>query len=197
MEWAWVAALAVLWLLVLFVAFIVLGLLRQLSYANWRIEQLAATMPSRIRRDGLSPGRSAPEFTLPAADGGEVSLSDFAGRRVLLVFTQPGCGPCEQIVPALNDLERRGPVRTVVISNGELAATRAWAAEHVALFPVLSQEHFRVSRQYEVFATPFAFAVDERGRIAAKGIVNTGEHIRFLLEGMRDGPAEPAKTAAS
>jgi thioredoxin-dependent peroxiredoxin len=43
----------------------------------------------------LAPGEKAPAFTLPDAQGREVSLSDFAGRRVILYFypaaSTPGC----------------------------------------------------------------------------------------------------------
>ncbi|MFC4603290.1 thioredoxin-dependent thiol peroxidase [Rhodococcus kronopolitis] len=43
----------------------------------------------------LSPGDAAPEFTLPDADGKEVSLSDFRGRKVIVYFypaaSTPGC----------------------------------------------------------------------------------------------------------
>ncbi|MDT4964089.1 MAG: thioredoxin-dependent peroxiredoxin, partial [Pseudonocardiales bacterium] len=34
----------------------------------------------------LSPGDKAPEFTLPDADGNDVSLNDFRGRRVVVYF---------------------------------------------------------------------------------------------------------------
>jgi thioredoxin-dependent peroxiredoxin len=43
----------------------------------------------------LSPGDTAPEFTLPDADGKPVSLSDYRGRSVVLYFypaaATPGC----------------------------------------------------------------------------------------------------------
>lgn len=43
----------------------------------------------------LTEGQSAPEFTLPAADGSTVSLSDFRGRHVIVYFypaaMTPGC----------------------------------------------------------------------------------------------------------
>jgi peroxiredoxin Q/BCP len=43
----------------------------------------------------LEPGDTAPDFTLPAADGSTVSLSDFRGRRVVLyaypAAMTPGC----------------------------------------------------------------------------------------------------------
>ncbi len=34
----------------------------------------------------LTPGSVAPPFTLPAHDGSQVSLADFAGKRVVLWF---------------------------------------------------------------------------------------------------------------
>ncbi|GAA2396674.1 thioredoxin-dependent thiol peroxidase [Streptomyces glaucosporus] len=43
----------------------------------------------------LQPGDTAPAFTLPDADGNPVSLSDYAGRRVIVYFypaaLTPGC----------------------------------------------------------------------------------------------------------
>ena len=34
----------------------------------------------------IEPGTEAPDFTLPDQDGNDVSLSDFAGRRLVIVF---------------------------------------------------------------------------------------------------------------
>jgi hypothetical protein len=45
----------------------------------------------------------------------------------------------------------------------------------------LIQERFELCRRYEVFATPFAFLIDEQGIIASKGIVNNRQHIEFVL----------------
>jgi peroxiredoxin Q/BCP len=43
----------------------------------------------------LSPGDVAPDFTLPDADGTDVSLSDYRGRKVIVYFypaaMTPGC----------------------------------------------------------------------------------------------------------
>jgi hypothetical protein len=79
-----------LWLLVLGLSFLLLGALRALSLLRWRLEQLEAPTPSRLGRSGLQPGKKAPAFTLPAVAGGEISLHDFTGRKVFLVF---GCNP--------------------------------------------------------------------------------------------------------
>jgi methylamine dehydrogenase accessory protein MauD len=187
MEIIWLTAFLALWAVVLFLAFLLLGALRALGLLRWRLEQLEATTPRRLGRDGLKPGKRAPDFTLPSADGKEVALHDFAGRKVLLVFTQSGCSPCQKIVPELNRLGKSGESQVVVVNNGDAEATRKWSAEVGARFPVLAQEKFSISKKYEVFATPFAFLIDEKGVIASKGIINNRQHIRYVLSGRRVG----------
>src|SRR4051812_45658996 len=62
---------------------------------------------SRIKRDGLAPGTPAPDFRVPRIGGGELSLADYRGRRVLLVFSDPHCAPCMVMAPRLEQLSRR------------------------------------------------------------------------------------------
>jgi methylamine dehydrogenase accessory protein MauD len=174
-----------LWALVLALGFLLLGTLRALGLLRWRLEQLEATTPSRLGRSGLKPGKKAPDFTLPSVAGTEVALSRFAGRKVLLVFVQPGCGPCREITPELNRLQGKGELHVLVVSNGDQEAAGKWAEEVQARFPVVRQERLSLSRRYEAFATPFAFLIDEKGVIASAGLVNTKQHIGFVVAGRR------------
>jgi len=181
---------------VLGLAFLVLGALRALGVLTWRLDQMEAMRPSRIGREGLKIGRKALDFTLPAASGGERSLAGFAGRKVLLVLTQSGCGPCMEIVPELNRLHDQGEYQVLVVNNGEPEATRDWATETKARFPVLSQEKFSLSKRYEVFVTPFAFLIDEQGIVTSKGIAGNKQYLGYVLSGAGNRPghdeAEPA-----
>ncbi|HEX5102570.1 MAG TPA: TlpA disulfide reductase family protein [Pirellulaceae bacterium] len=187
----------VLLLALLVLGFLVLGTLRALGVVNWRIDQLQATTPSRIGRDGLRIGKQAPDFTLPGQERHDVSLHEFQGRKVLLVFTQAGCGPCHDIVPELNRLHDRGECQVVGINNGELGEAAIFAAETGARFPVLAQEKFSLSKRYQVFATPFAFFIDEQGVIRSKGTVAMRQHLGYVLSGIgqtgqvHGGDAEP------
>jgi methylamine dehydrogenase accessory protein MauD len=198
----WLLSYVILWLVLLFLGFLLLGALRALALLRWRLEQLEAITPTRVGRGGLKPGKTAPDFTLPAADGGDASLHDFAGRRVFLVFTQSGCKPCHRILPELNKLQRGGDVQVLVVNNGEPEETQRWADEAHAAFPVLAQQQYTVSKRYEMYATPFAFLIDERGVITSRGIINNGKHIGFVLSGAGDAAkhgqaeAEPATAEA-
>ena len=187
-----------LWVVVLALGFLLLGTLRVLGLLRWRLEQLEATTPSRLGRNGLKPGKKAPDFTLPSVTGADVALSGFAGRKVLLVFVQPGCGPCRLITPELNRLQGDGEVQVVVVSNGDGEANRKWAGEVRARFPVVTQERLSLSRRYEAFATPFAFLVDERGVIRSSGIVNSKQHLGFVLAGRGSaGTPEPVDAGST
>lgn len=44
----------------------------------------AQSGPSDLNR--IQPGQAAPDFTLKTADGRSLSLSDFRGKNVVLVF---------------------------------------------------------------------------------------------------------------
>jgi peroxiredoxin len=61
---------------------------------------------SRIKRDGLKAGTPAPDFRLPRLDGGELSIYELRGKRVLLVFSDPHCGPCNALAPHLEKFHR-------------------------------------------------------------------------------------------
>jgi methylamine dehydrogenase accessory protein MauD len=187
-----------LWGIVLVLSFLLLGTLRAVALLRWRLAQLEARTPRRLGRNGLKPGRKAPDFTLPSVEGTEVALHDFAGRKVLLVFTQSGCQPCHRIVPELNRLQRKGAVQVLVVHNGDPKDIHQSAGEVQAGFLVLVQERWRLSRRYEVFATPFAFLIDAQGMIVSKGIINNGQHIRFVLAGAGAGEkVEHAETASA
>jgi methylamine dehydrogenase accessory protein MauD len=195
----WMTSYVALWAVVLSLGFLLLGALRALGLQGWRLEQLEATAPTRVGRNGLKPGKAAPDFTLPESAGGEVNLRDFSGRKVLLVFTQSGCGPCDRIMPELNRLQAAGGVQVLVVNNGEPEPTRSWAVESRAGFPVAVQERYSLSRRYEVFATPYAFLIDEHGVIASKGVINNRQHIGYILDGAtadREGNADRVPSGA-
>ena len=193
----WLLSYLVLWAVVLFLGFLLLGALRALGILKWQLEQLQATTPSRLGRDGLRVGKKAPAFNLPCVTspplppspdrrgglGGEVSLADFVGRKVLLVFTQSGCSPCKAIVPELNRLAQRGSHQVLVVNNADPEKTRAWASGVDARFPVLAQENHALSKRYQAFATPFAFVIDEKGIITSKGLAGSKQHLNFVLSG--------------
>jgi peroxiredoxin len=122
---------------------------------------------SKIQRNGLAPGTPAPSFTLPRLEGGELSLEEFRSKKVLLVFSDPKCGPCMALSPQLEQAHRRsGDVRVLMVSRGDVEANRKKVEEYGLTFPVLLQKQWEISREYAMFATPAGYLIDEHGVIA-------------------------------
>jgi peroxiredoxin len=106
----------------------------------------------------IEPGSAAPDFTLPDQDGNEVSLSDFRGRRVVLVFYPADFSPTctdqlnvyQEVLP---QFEERG-VQLVGVSVGGAFCHKAFK-EHLGVsIPLLSDFHPKgeVAKAYGVWA---------------------------------------------
>ncbi|MGA8428620.1 MAG: redoxin domain-containing protein [Candidatus Sulfotelmatobacter sp.] len=124
---------------------------------------------SLIERNGLRPGTPAPDFQLPDLQGHQVSLRDYDGRRVLLVFSDPNCGPCDELAPHLARLheEHRGNgLSLLLVGRGEAEENRKKAEKFGFEFPVVLQDKWKLSKEYGIFATPVAFLISENGVIA-------------------------------
>jgi peroxiredoxin len=125
---------------------------------------------SRIERNGLKAGTPAPMFRLPGLHGETIALEDYRGRRVLLVFTDPHCGPCEALAPhlvRLHEAQEDDGLALIVVARGDVAENQRKAAQHGFTFPVVLQQRWRLSQDFGIFAVPVAFLLDENGTIVA------------------------------
>lgn len=121
---------------------------------------------SRLNRTGLKSGTPAPEFELPRLDEGTMSLADLRGQRVLLVFSDPQCGPCDQLAPRLEQIHReRTDLQVLMVTRRDIDENRVKVAKLGLTFPVLLQKNWEISLKYGMFATPVGYAIDEHGVI--------------------------------
>ena len=139
--------------------------------------------PCQLLRDGLPVGSPAPDFRLPRVGGGELALSQYRGRRVLLLFSDLPRGPFNTL---LADLQRRyaagSEVDVVMVSQGDRRTNASMIAKLRVTFPVVLQRQREVSRLYRMFATPVGFLVDERGVIAAPAAIGAEAILALMPE---------------
>jgi thioredoxin-dependent peroxiredoxin len=100
----------------------------------------------------LKVGRKAPAFTLPASTGDEVSLSDQAGKVVVLYFyprdNTPGCTlEAQDFQAALPKLKRLGAV-VLGVSKDSIASHCKFADKFKLAFPLLSDPDAKVIDAY-------------------------------------------------
>jgi thiol-disulfide isomerase/thioredoxin len=158
---------------------IVLALLRRHGEVLLRLDALeqalvergivVATMPEAPPA-GLPNGTPAPEFELPSLDGERVTLTGLLARErpVMLLFTDPGCGPCSALMPQLAawQSEFAEALAIVPVSRGDRDANVAHAGEH-GVTDVLLQSDREVSDLYDVAGTPGAVLIAPDGTIAS------------------------------
>jgi peroxiredoxin/uncharacterized membrane protein YphA (DoxX/SURF4 family) len=114
----------------------------------------------------LHIGQPAPGFSLPDLRGRTVQLTQFRGKELLLVFWDPGCGFCQQMLPELKAWEAAPPPgapKLVVVSTGDPEVNKALELRG----PVLIDGNFQVGPSYGVTGTPMGVRIDEHGNVAS------------------------------
>ena len=137
--------------------------------ARSRLTSERSLSESRIERNGLKAGTPAPRFRLPDLQGQPVALDDYRGRQVLLVFSDPHCGPCDELAPHLARLHqehRDNGLAVILVGRGSEEENRNKAEKFGFQFPVVLQDRWKLSKEYGIFATPVAFLIAENGVIA-------------------------------
>lgn len=100
----------------------------------------------------LTPGDTAPDFTLTAADGKTHSLADYAGRQVIVYFypkaSTPGC--TKQACDFQDNIARFAAEGYAVlgISPDPVSRLAKFAEKEDLGFPLLSDEDHAVAEAY-------------------------------------------------
>ena len=119
----------------------------------------------------------APEFTLAKLNGGEVALSDFRNRVVVLDFWATWCSPCRASMPGLEALRAHYQNKGLVVvsvsldRSGEDARRyleRNGYEEFIGLWESLAAAK-QVAGLYGVFGIPRTFVIDRDGIIRYSG----------------------------
>jgi len=163
----------------------------------------------------LELGTEAPDFSLPSATGGTVSLEDFAGAKALLVMFI--CNHCpfvkhvrQGIISVVKDYESKGLAAVAINSNDwtsypedspEMMAKVA--REYGYPFPYLYDSTQEVARAYRAACTPDFFLFDGQRRLVYRGQLDssrpgndipvTGKDLRAALDALLSGREIPSE----
>ncbi|MEO1657883.1 MAG: redoxin family protein [Pseudomonadota bacterium] len=133
------------------------------------------------------PGEAAPDFTEPSASGAEVSLADFAGKTVVLEWTNHDCPFVRKHYNSDNmqSLQRRAAAEDVVwltvISSapgkqGHVSAVKAnelTSSRGAEPAYVLLDEDGSMGRAYGAKTTPHMYIIDDAGLLRYAGAIDT------------------------
>jgi methylamine dehydrogenase accessory protein MauD len=175
-----------LWVVFAVLSVTVLALARQVGVLHERVAPLGAmTTPTAVEI-----GDPAPTLDLLDLEGHKVHIGGRRadGRGQLLLFVSPVCPMCKKLMGAVRSFAKseRKAVELVLVGDGEREAHRAMAREHgVQDLPFVVSPI--VGMQLGIGKLPHAVLIDGEGKVRAKGIVNSREHLESLLVAQETG----------
>jgi peroxiredoxin Q/BCP len=147
----------------------------------------------------LEAGAKAPSFTLPDQDDNKVSLSQFAGRRVIVYFYPKDDTPgCTKEACQFNDnlaAFERADVPVLGISPDKAASHQKFRSKYGLDFDLLSDPDHKVMERYGAWGEKTmygrtttgvirsTFLIDEKGKVARSWYnVKADGHAAKVLE---------------
>jgi cytochrome c biogenesis protein CcmG/thiol:disulfide interchange protein DsbE len=131
----------------------------------------SAVVPDGVVTGGPRVGDRAPDFTLKTFDGKAVSLSDYAGKPVVLNFWASYCIPCRAEFPLFREQLAQHPGEFVVLgidAKDIESDAEAFAKEKKATWPIVVDSSNDVAQAYGVGAVPQTFFIKPNGKVALR-----------------------------
>ncbi len=170
----------VLWIGFIIMVLVNLALARQVGVLYERVAPAGALMMNQT----LSVGDSAPELSLSTLSGDIEVVGKVQDEKSQLVFfLSPDCPVCNELTPALKSAAKAEAkwLHVVLASDGEEQNHRAYVQRKgLGEFPYVISE--LLGKTYGVSKLPYAVLIDEQGKIASMGIINSREHLDSLFE---------------
>ena len=175
-----IASQIVLWIAVLVLGIVCIALARQVGVLHQRIAPAGAL----ALRQALKVGDPAPQMTLNSLDGTPVTIGvSREGRSQLILFLSPECTICQSLLPSVRSAQgaERQWLDVILASDGGTPERHAAFVRDKSLgkFPYVLSE--TLGRSFGVAKLPYAVLLDEAGRLAASGLVNSREHLESLF----------------
>ena len=169
--------------------------------------------PIPVANGLLVPGTLAPDFTVAKYGGGNLKLSDYRGKVVILDFWAPWCKPCQVAMPHLEKIHQMTQTGGDVVTLGVCvwdtkASYDRWTRLNQSKYtftlgfdPHREVQDSLATRRYGVKAIPTTFVIDRDGIIAAAivgyGIDGTGRDDRLEKSLAKIGVKMAAQTVSA
>jgi methylamine dehydrogenase accessory protein MauD len=172
----WAASYLALWVLTIVLAVVVVALARQIGTLHMRLGPRGAL---EMDDEGPPLGEAPESQDVLDVTGAPVTLGG-PGRQQLLLFVSPGCGMCEQVLPALPAIARNGQLTPYVVTDVDRSETElTFGRQRLAARLIPGAE---LIQRYNVPGTPYVIVTDRLGIVRAKGTVNNLEQMEGLVD---------------
>lgn len=152
----------------------------------WKAAQGESEVTAELKRGGTP---TAPIFSLERLDGGgELSLSAFRGKTVVLNFWASYCGPCRDETPLLQKSWQRWRSKDVMFVGVDLWDFRgdalAFMRRYGVTYPNVHDGKGSTIGRYGVTGYPETYLIDGSGRVRYRiaGPIRTAEELDEAIE---------------
>lgn len=174
--WVFVSSI-LLWIVVLLNLVLTLALVRRIN---------STSGPSPAIETGPPLGEKAPDFMATTLAGETVTLANYAGHAMTLLFVAPHCQPCHDLLKTLSARIREDRSELTVVCNSSRQEAEALTRNldiHLPLLLAPSSEN-PFFESYNISATPSYCSLNEQGVVQAKGVASPDERPwQKLMEG--------------
>lgn len=140
-------------------------------------------------------GNPAPDFTLPSQNGEKISLSQFKGKKnvVLFFYHKDNTAICTKEACSFRDsyeIFKKESAEVIGVSRDDIASHKNFAGQYKLPFILLSDVNANVHKTYDVMSGfglipgRVTFVIDKKGivRHSFSGILKSSEHIEESLK---------------
>ncbi|KPF93652.1 methylamine dehydrogenase [Novosphingobium sp. AAP83] len=176
-----------LWTAVIVQALLIAALARQVGILHERIAPAGAL----TLHQNVNVGEVASPMTVTTIDGAPIEIGGTRdGRSQLLFFASPDCPVCKSLLPVVRSAATAEAdwLDIVIAGDGSKADYQRLIGQHgLSDVPTVLSE--ALGRAFGVSKLPYAVLLDEAGRVASLGLVNSREHLESLFEAKERGVA--------
>ncbi len=133
----------------------------------------------------LDAGLKAPEFTLQDKDGNQVSLTDFAGQKVVVYFyprdNTPGCTRQACAFASAYNVFKQHNIAVIGISKDSITSHQKFAAKHNLPFILLSDPELTAIQAYDVWKEKKMYGKVSMGVVRSTYIIDENGIIEKVM----------------
>lgn len=133
----------------------------------------------------LDAGLKAPEFTLQDKDGNQVSLTDFAGQKVIVYFyprdNTPGCTRQACAFASAYNVFKQHNIAVIGISKDSITSHQKFAAKHDLPFILLSDPELTAIQAYDVWKEKKMYGKVSMGVVRSTYIIDENGIIEKVM----------------